>query len=452
MSGLLVGACATARPPVAVQPVPPPSGVDIAVLPVSRDSVLSPSIAHTGPISLGDAIALAMEHNPELQANAWARRAQDGRLRQAGAWPNPTIGLEVEDVGATGALDRDDLGIVQPQRTVQLSQLIELGGERAARRGIARMDRDVAAWDEELARIDVLVGTTRAFVELLAAQEEARLAAEIAAMAATLAEKVDDRITAGDVSPIERTRATLARTSAENAHRIALQNVAARRDRLSGFWGSGEATFERAEGDLLSVSPPPPLDSLTARLAASPALARWTTIAAQRWQAVRLEQARRIPDVTLMGGIRRFSDLDGNTFIFGASLALPLFDRNGGAIEEAEARVAESLERQRAAATAVTRGLREGHRTLDNAYRVILMSRDTLVPGAEEALEAVGEGYRLGKFSYLDVLDVQRTLNEARAGYLRALADYHISVAELERLLGAPLHQSPTLDPSTSQE
>jgi cobalt-zinc-cadmium efflux system outer membrane protein len=271
-------------------------------------------------------------------------------------------------------------------------------------------------------------------------------------MAATLAEKVDDRIEAGDVSPIERTRATLARTSAENAHRIALQKVAARRDRLSGFWGSGEATLERAEGDLLSVSPPPPLDSLTARLAASPALARWTAIAAQRWQAVRLEQARRIPDVTLMGGIRRFSDLDGNTFIFGASLALPLFDRNGGAIEEAEARVAESLERQRAAATAVTRGLREGHRTLDNAYRVILMSRDTLVPGAEEALEAVGDGYRLGKFSYLDVLDVQRTLNEARAGYLRALADFHISVAELERLLGAPLRQSPTLDPSTSQE
>ncbi|WDT77799.1 MAG: TolC family protein (plasmid) [Candidatus Manganitrophus sp.] len=51
----------------------------------------------------------------------------------------------------------------------------------------------------------------------------------------------------------------------------------------------------------------------------------------------------------------------------------------------------------------------------------------------------MNEGYRLGKFGLLDVLDAQRTLFGSRAQHLRALADYHQAVAEVERLIGEPL-------------
>jgi cobalt-zinc-cadmium efflux system outer membrane protein len=189
-----------------------------------------------------------------------------------------------------------------------------------------------------------------------------------------------------------------------------------------------------------------------ARLAESPALVRWTTVSAQRQQVARLERARRIPDLTVLAGVRRFSDLDGSAFLLGASLSLPLFDRNGGAIREADARLAKFAEQRRAAATATTLALAEAHRALEAAYHAATVTRDSVLPGAEEALAAVGEGYRLGKFGYLDVLDVQRTLNEARSRYLRALTDYHIAVAELERLIGAPLHRPPTPARPASQE
>ncbi|MGI9078306.1 MAG: hypothetical protein ACR2G6_13410 [Gemmatimonadaceae bacterium] len=45
----------------------------------------------------------------------------------------------------------------------------------------------------------------------------------------------------------------------------------------------------------------------------------------------------------------------------------------------------------------------------------------------------------MGKFGYLDVLDAQRTLIAAGGQYLRAIADYHKAVADVERLIGAPL-------------
>ncbi len=52
----------------------------------------------------------------------------------------------------------------------------------------------------------------------------------------------------------------------------------------------------------------------------------------------------------------------------------------------------------------------------------------------------------LGKFGFLEVLDVQRTLFGAKAQYLRALASYHQAVAEVERLIGEPVEAVRSLE------
>ena len=65
--------------------------------------------------------------------------------------------------------------------------------------------------------------------------------------------------------------------------------------------------------------------------------------------------------------------------------------------------------------------------------------RSAVLPGAQQAFDAVTEGYRLGKFGFLDVLDAQRTLIAGGGQYLRALSDYHKAAADVERLIGTPL-------------
>ncbi|MEK7841793.1 MAG: TolC family protein, partial [Deltaproteobacteria bacterium] len=57
----------------------------------------------------------------------------------------------------------------------------------------------------------------------------------------------------------------------------------------------------------------------------------------------------------------------------------------------------------------------------------------------QSAYDATMEGYRMGKFGYLDVLDAQRTLFDVRVQYIRALTDYHLSVANVEQLIGEPV-------------
>ena len=54
----------------------------------------------------------------------------------------------------------------------------------------------------------------------------------------------------------------------------------------------------------------------------------------------------------------------------------------------------------------------------------------------QSAYDAATKGYIMGKFSFLEVLDAQRTLFQAKSQYLRALAEAHRSAAEIERVLG----------------
>ena len=64
---------------------------------------------------------------------------------------------------------------------------------------------------------------------------------------------------------------------------------------------------------------------------------------------------------------------------------------------------------------------------------------DDVVPGAQTAFDAATQGYQVGKFDYLDVLDAQRTLFEAKGQYIRSLAKYHKAKIDVERLIAKSL-------------
>jgi cobalt-zinc-cadmium efflux system outer membrane protein len=66
-----------------------------------------------------------------------------------------------------------------------------------------------------------------------------------------------------------------------------------------------------------------------------------------------------------------------------------------------------------------------------------------VLPATHETFQATQEGYRQGKFGFLDVLDAQRTLFETRGQFLEALTAYHQAVADIERLIGEGLPAAP---------
>ncbi len=391
-------------------------------------------------ISLRDAVALVLLHSPDLAAYAWESRAHEARVLPASRLTNPILGVTSEDFGATSRSPGAVISqAVQPQTTFQLSQLVELGSKRMARRRLAAGDRDLAAWDYESARLDVLTRATHAFIDVLYAQELVSLARQSAQLGREVQQAAQARVAAGMVSPVEETKAEVSVAIADVEQQRAERAFIASRARLAAQWGDSVASFQFATGDLGEVSDPPSIGALRARLAQNPELARWAIELEQRRAALSLERSKRVPDLAVMAGYRRFGSVEVDAFVFGVELPLPIFDRNSGGTAEAASRVSKAFEEQRSAEARVSAALTSAFEALASAHQEMTALRETVLPRSQSIFDASNEGYRLGRFSYLDVLDAQRSLIAARGQYLRAVAEHHKAVADVERLIGAPL-------------
>jgi outer membrane protein, heavy metal efflux system len=179
----------------------------------------------------------------------------------------------------------------------------------------------------------------------------------------------------------------------------------------------------------------------------NPDLKRWTMELEQRRAVLDKELSKRIPDLKLLGGFRRIEETDDNALVFGVSIPLQLFDRNQGSINEARHRLARANAEKRAAEIKVTKHLLGAYNKVDFTHAQVLAIKTKILPGAKKAFDGVNEGYRFGKFGYLDVLDSQKIYFEAQGQYLVALADHHKAVADVERLIGEPL--TPAHEPAT---
>jgi cobalt-zinc-cadmium efflux system outer membrane protein len=129
-------------------------------------------------------------------------------------------------------------------------------------------------------------------------------------------------------------------------------------------------------------------------------------------------------------------ETDDHAFVMELSMPLPVFDRNQGNRLEARYRLAKAEEEQRTATVQAHAALGEAYAALVAAYAAATALKNDALPGAHSAFDATSEGYRQGKFGFLDVLDAQRTLFEVRGQHIEALATYHQAVADVERLIG----------------
>jgi cobalt-zinc-cadmium efflux system outer membrane protein len=393
----------------------------------------------TGVLRLEDALAAALLRNADLAADGFEVRAREAALVQAGAHPNPTASLELEDFAGSG----DYNGLDSAQTTLLLGQLVELGGKRAARIGAATASRDLASWDYEVRRIDVLVRTASAFVDVLAAQERLRLAEETLELAREMQRVATRRLRAGVASPAEEIRAGVAVDVAEVEREHTEHELATARQVLAAAWSGEQARFERAEGDLERLPEVPSAEQLTERLASSPAAARWQSELAQREAARERAKSDRITDLTLRAGPRRLSGPDDTALVVGVSVPLPLWDRNRGAIAEAEHRVAKHEAEARAARVRSVTELAMARVGLLASAEEAQLLKTRVIPGTERAVDALRRGYRQGRFAQIEVLDAERSRLGAREQYLRALTEAHHSAQQIERLTGVPLEVRP---------
>jgi cobalt-zinc-cadmium efflux system outer membrane protein len=389
--------------------------------------------APRGELRLGDALALVLEHHPELAGLSLGVESRDAAAAQAGAWTNPELSLEVENIAGSGPFS----GVDGAEATLALSQLIELGGKRGHRRAVAGFERDAAARATEARRLDLALETARAFVAVLAAQERLALAEQLLGVAETTGDAVAEQIRAGAALRVEASRAQVALETHRIDVDLARSELQRARRALALLWGAGEATFERAAGDLESVqSQVPELDGLLAAVGDNPDVTRWDVESQRLRSLASLERAARVPDLKFGAGFKYFNDIDESALVVGVTAPLPLFDRRADGTRALDLEAEQAGQYRSAAAQRIARDVSNAFEQLTGAHTEARGLRDAVLPVAQEAADGSSRAYRAGRLPLTAVLDAQRTLFTVRSRYIDALERYHIAVAHLERLTG----------------
>ncbi|MBN2106866.1 MAG: TolC family protein [Deltaproteobacteria bacterium] len=388
----------------------------------------------TGSLTLQQALAAGLMHSPELASFAWDVRAAEARELQAGLLPNPEISTEVENFGGNNEMQ----GFKSAETTVQVSQLFELGGKRGYRKRAAELEKNLAGWEYEIKRLDVFEKISTAFWEVLAAQERAAIAESLLKLAEQSCSSVAEQVAVGKVPPVEEVQAKIALTTTELQCKKIKSDLQSARSRLALAVGTSGSAFEKTEGRFDAVAPLPELDKLQAALAESPEMLRWKAELEKRQTEVKLKDAGAIPDITMSAGPRYFNENNDKAWVAGLSVPIPLFNRNQGERQEARCNAAKAEEEQKAGFIKIRSDLTQTYQSCSSAFALAAALRDRAIPGAQQAFKVTREGYRQGKFSYLMVLDAQRTLFELKQQYVDTLADYHTNRVAIERLIGQP--------------
>ncbi|MCB1228151.1 MAG: TolC family protein [Verrucomicrobiales bacterium] len=391
------------------------------------------------PVALEKLVAETVATHPEVQFYESQIAVAHGEGRDSTTLQNPqlqtSIGTwRVKDLVGGGLSDG-------PAWTVTLSQTFEWPGRMALRRAIAEKDVELARLGLEEMKLKLAGDVRMAAWRVVAAQQRVRAAAEVAQRFQSLADVLLQRDPAGAAPRLE---AQLIRGTALT---LGVQATSARREeREARFLLNqlrGAAPEEAVE---ISTNSPEMGESLNmermlslARESNFALRARMVEVEQQGFE-VKLARHERWPSITVAPYYQhQRTETREQQYGLGISLPLPVWNRNKGKIEAAEARrvQAEALLR------AEVRKLEQEVASHVSACQVYLEELAKWPPDTLAAFKASAEEadqhYRLGALDVSTYTALQTQYLESVNAVLDSQLGAIEARAQLEQLIGKPM-------------
>lgn len=404
---------------------------------VAQEETLPPPDARE-PLTLREALARSLEKSPALAEFPYRERAAEARALQAGLSPNPELSLEVENLAGSGRFEGTD----STEVTLALSQVIELGGKRRQRESVATLTGEQVQRAYERSRIEVLTDTAGRFLQVAQAERQLVLARTAQSLADDVEQSARRRVDAGHTSGADLSRARIARIRAELDVQAAERSLTIQRRHLASSWGSTRADFGPVSADLFELPEIPDYDALSARLEGSPMMEELLTRERLREAQWQLARARGEQNLRVGAGIKRFEDTGDHAFTLSASIPLGVRDRNQGEARARRAEYEQLASERRALKVELNNALYRAYQQLTQRRTEAEVLRTQALPEAERALERIRDGYARGRYSYLELTDMQRERLALEREAINAAADFFQALLTLERLTGEPLTES----------
>jgi len=388
-------------------------------------------------ITLDEAVEIFMRQNLQLVAARYDIETADAEKLTARLRPNPqlTVGLSDLPVNLSGPIIKEqtyDYGI---------SRTIELGGKRGKRIETANANSDLARGQFQMVVWQLTNDLKRKFYTVVLNQALLNLAQENETTFAEIVKHTTELVNAGEISGLDLERVEVEKlkfdtdlANAERDYEVALRDL---RFALGGDYRAtdiaitGSIDYEPhqfAHDELLDLALAARPDLKAAKLSERAADAN-----------IRLQNAQRIPDLTLGGGVEQVPT-GTSSYTFGVGIELPVSNRNQGERAKALIEKNKAQTQQQFLTNQVMSDVDKALVAFEKQKYRVNLYRTGVITKVNDIQDKTQIALKAGESSTLELLDAIRTRRDTLAGFYQTLFDYQMSLLDLELATATPLH------------
>jgi outer membrane protein, heavy metal efflux system len=413
--------------------------LSVACLGQTPSSTMHDQALVVAPLSVDEAVAEALQANPEIRASV--RRLSLAQLKTATARSLDDPMLMVRDWNTPL---RQPWDLNQAQLMFMLQRTFVSRQKLDARSRLAGDDVEVASNELESMRQETSVEVRKACADLKRNADEIKVhhrQTELLkeALAAVLAQYTSGRVQQADVL-----RAQMALTRM-NEHLIELEEERDNaRAQLNALLGRRPEEQVDITGDYVTPTDLPSTEDLE-RIAIEhrPELAALRNMVAKSRDQERATRLAMKPDFTAGLGymLMPMGSASRNAYMAELTMNLPSLNRarHEGESKQADAATAVTQADLDARTTAVFLEVRQAQIEITSAQKRVKLYRDTLLPQADAAFKASTAAYQNNRAEFSTVVESQNLLLDIQTAYYKASSAADAGTAELERAIGAPV-------------
>lgn len=381
-----------------------------------------------------EAIVGALSRPAWVEAETGRVAVAESIVTETGLMPNPVFSISRDRLGMAGG----DIN----ERSVQISQTLDLSGRRSLRLDAATQRLNAEKLDGQIRRLTTIAEVRRAFAETL---HRTQIQSVIGLWLTRIenASKVTAQLAkAGEVSGYDRRRIQREAQTTRARLSVAQADAARSRESLAELTGMKPDEITHLLGNLLP-DVTPSLDVLQARLRQRPDL---ESLLAQTEAFEREHHAAQrgwIPDLTVGIGQKTLEEPTrrGSGAIIGVSFSIPLFDRSQAAQQRSQAKAQIVRSEQVLALNKAQAQLRGAWRQADELRNAVLAYRHEVLNGTQNLSEIAEAAYRSGETGLLELLDAYRTELDFSTTELDLALRARLAHIDLETLSGVSSYE-----------
>lgn len=383
------------------------------------------------PLTFKEALNEAYQNNPELQAEIDKAHAMRGYFIQSGLYPNPQVTLTAENFGGSGSYSSYEAA----ETTASITQPIPLGNRLYYQQRATYGDYLASLAQIQVYKATLYINVGTAYVDALYAGQWHEVTKKLTRVNEDIVAAIDRRVKAGAGAELDLRLAQVRLGDARIQEKKAGQDTLAQRAKLSRLLGDGLREDRRlVDKGLPDVALK--WSELIKKLPQSPQLQQ-VQIQLQAKRATITAVKKAVwPDLNVQLGGRHFEDDGSNAVVASVNAEVPVYNRNQGKILTAEAQYTQTAHLYQGTRLDVRQNVYTAFLQAQQSQYEANLVTNSLLPLARKSIGLAQEGYKMGRYTYLELSLSLNTLFEEERHYQQAHADYHKTLIQLTGLLG----------------